>query len=150
MRRAHSLEKNLMLGKIEDRRRRGWQRMRRLDSTTNSMDMYLLNSIILLRAREWRTVMLQSKWLHRFGHNLATERQQQHARHIFTHHLSLRNLMFLKKEFFDLSSLGCFLIVDQPNASNECGKQASWKIQPLPCQESPGYVINHVHVWIII
>ena len=41
MRRAHSLEKTLMLQKIEDRRRRGQQRMRWLDDTTNSMDMNL-------------------------------------------------------------------------------------------------------------
>ena len=38
MRRADSFEKTLMLGKIEGRRRRGWQRMRWLDSITNSMD----------------------------------------------------------------------------------------------------------------
>ena len=34
-----SLEKTLMLGKIEGRRRRGWQRMRRLDGITDSIDM---------------------------------------------------------------------------------------------------------------
>ena len=39
--RADSLEKNLMLGKIEGKRRRGQQRMRWLDSITNSMDMNL-------------------------------------------------------------------------------------------------------------
>ena len=41
MRTADSLEKTLMLGKIEGRRRRGWQRMRRLGSITDSMDMCL-------------------------------------------------------------------------------------------------------------
>ena len=41
MRRADSLEKTLMLGKIEGRRRREWQRMRRLNGITNSMDMSL-------------------------------------------------------------------------------------------------------------
>ena len=41
MRRDDSLEKTLMLGKIKGRRRRGRQRMRWLDSTTNSMDMSL-------------------------------------------------------------------------------------------------------------
>ena len=41
MGRTYSLEKTLMLGKIEGRRRRGRQRMRRLDGITNSMDMGL-------------------------------------------------------------------------------------------------------------
>ena len=41
MGRAGSLEKTLMLGKIEEKRRRGQQRMRRLDSITDSMDMNL-------------------------------------------------------------------------------------------------------------
>ena len=41
MQKANSLEKTLMLGKIEDRRRRGRQRMRWLDGTTNSMDLPL-------------------------------------------------------------------------------------------------------------
>ena len=41
MRTANSLEKTLMLGKIEGKERKGWQRMRWLDSTTNSMNMNL-------------------------------------------------------------------------------------------------------------
>ena len=41
MRRADSLEKTLKLGKIEGKRKRGWQRMRWLDSITYSMDMNL-------------------------------------------------------------------------------------------------------------
>ena len=43
MQRANSLEKTLMLGKIEDRRRRGHQRMRCLDGITDSMDLNLAN-----------------------------------------------------------------------------------------------------------
>ena len=41
MRRANALEKTLMLGKIEGKRRKGWQRMTWLDSTTKSMNMNL-------------------------------------------------------------------------------------------------------------
>ena len=41
LQRASSLEKTLMLGKTEGKRRRGWQRMRWLDSITNTMDMNL-------------------------------------------------------------------------------------------------------------
>ena len=75
MQRGDSLEKIQILGKIENRRRRGWQRMRWLDSITDSMDVSLSKlQEIAEDGGTWQATVPGSQ---RVRHDWAAEQQQQ-------------------------------------------------------------------------
>ena len=100
MRRANSLGKTLMLAKTEGKRRRGRQRMRRLDSITDSMDMNLSKFQETMEDREaWHAAVHGVR-------KSQTQLSNWTTRHEWNYHVGLLGRIFIKGElcFFSLSS----------------------------------------------
>ena len=102
MQRTNSLEKTLMLGKIEGRKRREWQRMRLLGGITNSINMSLRKLREIVNDREALCATVHGG--HRFGHKFVTE-QKQHSDITDSVHALPRKLLFLQSYVLQLPFL---------------------------------------------
>ena len=123
MQRAGSLKKTLMLGKIEGRRRRWWQRMRWLDGITDSIDTNWGKLPEMVRDWEaWHSAV------HGFarGHNLATEQQQQMMRILWrVWARKWQTWIYIVKSFRQLLDA-------EQTLGRQWWKQTNWKCVTVP------------------
>ena len=120
--RANSLEKILLLGKIEGKRRRGWQRMSWLDSITDSMDMKLSKFQEIGKDRELGVLHSMGSQIVR--HDLATEQLLLVAQ-------TIKNASAMQETW--AQSLGWEDPLEKKIATHS--STLAWKI---PCMEEPG------------
>ena len=99
MRRTDSLEKTLMLGKIEGRRRRGWQRMRWLDGIADSTEMSL--------SKLWELVMDREAWCGAFHWSSQRVRHDWATELNWTELMSKTRFLVGERSFFQLMFVTC-------------------------------------------
>ena len=122
MRRADSLEKTLMMGKTEGRRRRGQQRMRWLDGITDSMDMRLNKLWEMVEVREaWHTAV---HWISKSLTGLSKWTELN-----WSLHLGLQGTMWGVKQVQDLEDLRCYSARVFPRHYIAFPVSASWSVE---------------------